>query len=252
MRAGADAVSRLTAEQASAADAGLKAMIPFGGGRPFLDHVLHRLAEAGVREVGLVIGPEHGQIRDYYRSLDTRRLAISFVVQEKPIGTANAVASGESWTGAEPFLVVNADNLYPVDVLARLAAAEGPALPAFSAASLELPFERLATFALIERGADGCLSRIVEKPGEPAVRAAGPRASISMNVWRFDRRMFQYCRTVPVSQRGEQELPQAVGVAVADGMCFQVFDATGPVVDLSRRTDVDVVARALDGASVEL
>jgi dTDP-glucose pyrophosphorylase len=244
--------ARLTAEQSSAADAGLKAMMPVGGARPFLDYVLHRLAEAGVREVGLVIGPEHEQIRAYYRALDTQRLAISFVIQKKPIGTADAVAAGEAWIGAAPFLVLNADNLYPVDALARLVAADGPALPAFDAASLELPIERLATFALIERDARGCLARIVEKPGEPAIRTAGPHASISMNVWRFDRGIFEYCRTVPLSRRGEQELPQAVGLAAADRVCFQVFDASGPVLDLSRRTDVDVVARALEGASVEL
>ena len=252
MRASADGASRLTAEQSSAADAGLKAMIPVGGGRPFLDHLLHRLGEAGVREVGLVIGPEHEQIRDYYRSLDTRRVAISFVVQEKPIGTANAVMAGEVWAGADPFLVLNADNLYPVDVLARLVAEEGPALPAFEAASLDLPIERLGTFALIERDARDCLARIVEKPGEAAVRAAGPGASISMNVWRFDARIFDYCRTAPLSSRGEQELPQAVGAAVADRLCFHVFDARGPVLDLSRRSDVDGVARAVEGAPVEL
>ena len=251
MRAAAEGQTRLTAGQASAADAGLKAMMPFGGGHPFLDHVLHRLADAGVRDVGLVIGPEHGQVRAYYSELATRRLTIAFVTQEKPIGTANAVAAAEAWAGRDPFLVLNADNLYPVDVLARLVLAVGPALPAFDAASLDLPLDRLGTFALIERDARGCLSRIVEKPGQEAVRAAGPHAAISMNVWRFDQRIFEYCRTVPVSSRGEQELPQAVGVA-ADRVCFTVFDAHGPVVDLSRRADVDVVARAIEGARVDL
>ena len=252
MRASAAGAAGLTAGQASAADAGMKAMIPFGGGRPFLDHVLHHLADAGVREVGLVIGPEHEQIREYYRSLDTRRLSIAFVTQEAPIGTANAVASGEGWAGDAPFLVLNADNLYPVEALARLVTADGPALPAFDVASLDLPIERLGTFALIERDARDCLARIVEKPGEAAVREAGPRARVSMNVWRFDQRIFEYCRNVPRSQRGEQELPQAVGIAVADALCLSVFDAEGPVLDLSHRSDVEVVARALEGARVEL
>ena len=254
MRRTDDAASGLTAGQTSVADAGLKAMMPFGesGGRPFLDHVLHRLAEAGVRNVGLVIGPEHDQIQEYYRSLDTRRLTISFVTQERPLGTANAVAAGEEWAGDDPFLVLNADNLYPVGVLTDLVAASGPAMPAFDAASLDLPVERLGTFALIEADGRGCLARIVEKPGTEAIRAAGAHASISMNVWRFDRRIFQYCRDVPPSERGEQELPQAVGAAAADGLCIQVFDAYGPVLDLSRRADVHVVARALEGARVDL
>ena len=251
MRRVADAAG-LTAGQASAADAGLKAMIPFGGGRPFLDHVLHHLADAGVREVGLVIGPEHERIREYYRSVAARRLTISFVTQLEPIGTANAVASGEAWVRHEPFLVLNADNLYPVDVLARLVSAPGPAVPAFDTASLQLSIERLGTFALLERDARGCLAKIVEKPGAAAVSEAGPAARVSMNVWRFDRRIFEYCRSVPRSPRGEQELPEAVGLAARDGLCFTLFDAKGPVLDLSHRSDVEVVARALEGARVEL
>ena len=56
---------QLDAQQAQMADSGLKAMIPVG--RPFLDYVLSGLADAGFREVCLVIGPEHGIVRDYYR-----------------------------------------------------------------------------------------------------------------------------------------------------------------------------------------
>jgi glucose-1-phosphate thymidylyltransferase len=260
MRAAGDERVALDPAQASAAAAGLKAMIPFGEvpggrsesrGRPFLDHVLHRLADGGVRAVALVIGPEHEEIRSYYRSLDTRRLAVSFVTQAQPIGTADAVAAGETWVGDDPFLVLNADNLYPVDVIARLVSASGPAVPAFDRVSLALPPDRLGTFALMERDARGCLSRIIEKPGEAAIREAGDAAAISMNIWRFDRRIFPFCRSVPWSSRGEQELPQAVGLA-ASAICFEMFDARGPVLDLSRRSDIGAVARALAGAQVDL
>ena len=163
MREHTSADGMLDPAQAQAADAGVKAMIPFG--RPFLDHVLHALADAGIREVGLVLGPEHDAVRAYYRGLETRRVAISFVMQPQPLGTADAVVWTEAWTGGQPFLVLNADNLYPVDVLARLAQANGPTAPGFEAQSLALPSARLGTFALIERDDRGCLSAIAEKPG---------------------------------------------------------------------------------------
>lgn len=250
MRARGPADTALDAAQAAAADTGAKAMIPFG--RPFLDHVLHSLAEAGIRDVGLVLGPEHEQIRAYYRGLTTRRLAIDFVTQPQALGTADAVAWAESWTAEQPFLVLNADNLYPVDVLADLVGAGGPAAPGFDAASLALPPARLGAFALMERDAAGCLSSIVEKPGEAAVTARGAAALISMNVWRFDTRIFDVCRLVPLSARGERELPQAVGLAVSRGLCIQILPARGPVVDLSSRSDIAAVARHLEGAAVDL
>lgn len=239
--------------QRAAADAGLKAMIPVdGSGTPFLDHVLHALADAGVGTVGLVLGPEHEQTRAYYRGIATSRLEIGFVEQPEPRGTADAVSCARDWAGDAPFLVLNADNLYPVDVLSRLVSATGPALPAFEADSLELPLQRLGSFGLIETDDRGYLVRVIEKPGEEAIRAAGPRAPLSMNVWRFDARIFAACRDVPVSSRGERELPQAVSLAVASGMDFEVFPARGPVLDLSSRSDIAVVARKLAGAQVVL
>ena len=257
MRAGAPDVG-LTPAQAAAADSGLKAMIPVGsapGGpaaRPFLDHVLHSLAEAGVAEVALALAPHHDDVRAYYRALPVSRIRISFVTQQRPLGTADAVLSGETWAGGEPFIALNSDNLYPLDVLTRLAVAEGPAVPGFARDSLELPLDRAASFALIEADSRGCLRRIVEKPGRAAVEAAGPGALISMNVWRFDRRIFEACRDVPVSQRGERELPEAVGLAASRGVCFQVIPVRAAVLDLSSRTDVAAVARRLEHARVEL
>lgn len=250
MRKADDAAAPVDAAQAAAADAGLKAMIPFG--RPFLDHVLHSLAEAGITRVALVLGPEHEQVRDYYRRLHTTRVSVSFVTQPDALGTADAVSHAEPWAQGEPFLTVNADNLYPVDVLSQLARKDGPAVPAFDPASLALPVERLGTFALMEADGRGCLSRIVEKPGADAVTAAGAHARISMNVWRFDARIFDACRTVPLSSRGERELPQAVGLAAQRGVCFELFPARGPVLDLSRRGDIAAVARRLEGAPVNL
>lgn len=250
MRAAADAT--LDDAQAAAAAAGVKAMIPFAGGSPFLDYVLHSLADAGIERVALVLGPEHDSVRDYYRAQQRRRLAVDFVTQQEPLGTADAVASAEAWTDHESFLVLNADNLYPADVLSRLADGTGPAAPGFERDSLRLPLEKIGTYALLEPDDRGCLARIVEKPGEAVMREAGPAALISMNVWRLDERIFEACRTVPVSVRGERELPQAVGRAAAQGQCVEVFRVRGEVTDLSSRADVAVVARSLEGRRVDL
>ena len=66
-----------------------------------------------------------------------------------------------------------------------------------------------------------------------------------MNCWRFDARIFDACRDVPRSARGEFELPEAVGLAVERGVRFRAVPARGPVLDLSRRADATDVARRL-------
>lgn len=250
MRAPADDAP-LDAAQAVAAASGLKAMMPIHG-RPFLDYALDRLARAGFRDVAIVIAPGQPQMEAWYDARRPSRLALSFVAQHEPRGTADAVLAAETWAGDEPFIILNSDNLYPVDVLARLREAPGPALPGFERDGLGLPLERTGAFALVEAGPDGYLARIVEKPGVDAVMAAGPRALISMNVWRADARLFEACRDVPVSTRGEKELPQAVGLAAARGVCFEVIPVRGQVLDLSSRADVAAVERALAGVEVNL
>jgi dTDP-glucose pyrophosphorylase len=251
----------LTAAQEAAAAAGLKGLMPIsthgGAGRPFLDYVLSALADAGIRDVGLVIGPEHDALRAQYDGARApTRLALHFVIQAEARGTADAVLSAEAFVRGRPFLSLNADNLYPVACLRSLVALHGPGLAAFERDELVrssgIPSDRVGSFALLSVDGDGYLSDLVEKPGTAAVAEAGRRALVSMNVWRFDDRIFRACRDVPLSVRGEFELPEAVRLAVRRGVRFRVVRAKGPVFDLSRREDVPIVAAALAGVEVRL
>ena len=257
MRA-SDPAAPLSREQQQAADAGLKTMMPVNG-RPFLDFVLSSLADAGLIRIALVVPPDHEVLRSHFRATPPSRVDVAFVVQPDPLGTANAVLAAEAWTSGEPFLALNADNLYPVEVLRDLAASHEPAFPAFDADDLirtsNIPAERIRAFAVVTVDDDGYLAAIVEKPADlgPGGRSSLPRAAdpkgraISMNCWRFDARIFDACRDVPKSARGEFELPEAVGLAVARGARFRALPARGPVLDLSRRADAADVARRLAG-----
>lgn len=252
----------LTPTQAAAAAAGAKGMMPIGepsaarkaGGRlrPFLDYVLSALADAGCRDVCLVVAPDHDAIRAYYDGPGRpHRVRIHYAVQEVADGTARAVLAAQSFTGDDPFLVLNSDNLYPAPVLRSLVELDEPGLPGYRRDELVresgFPPERVNAFAAIEADEQGYLTRIVEKPGADYYEAAGPRALISMNVWRFDARIYAACRDVPLSTRGEYELPEAVGLAVARGLKCRVVPASGAVLDLSRRSDVALVSERLAG-----
>lgn len=243
----------LTPTQAAAAAAGAKGMMPIGGrARPFLDYVLSALADAGCTDVCFIVAPDHTSIRDYYDGPGApARLRIAYAVQAIADGTARAVQASQPFAGGDPFLVLNSDNLYPARVLRSLIDLDGPGLPAYRRDALVhesgFPPDRVAAFAAIEIDRDGHLTRIVEKPGREYYDAAGPDALISMNLWRFDARIFDACRDVPLSARGEYELPEAVGLAVSRGVKFKTVPASGAVLDLSRRSDVALVSERLAG-----
>jgi glucose-1-phosphate thymidylyltransferase len=251
----ADEAARVSGAQAQVASTGVKALIPIG--RPFLDYVLSALADAGVTSTCLVIGPEHDLVRRHY-TVDARpsRLTIDFAVQERPLGTADAVLAAEAWTSGEPFLVLNSDNYYPVEALTALAALHEPGLVAFTRSGLladgQIDAARVASFAVLELK-DGYLRRIIEKPDPQTLAALGTDVFISMNCWRFDRRIFPMCRVVPLSARGELELPAAVEHAIAIGvMRFRAVPMDVPVLDLSRQIDIAAIAARLAGVQVAL
>jgi dTDP-glucose pyrophosphorylase len=282
MRA-ADPDAPLTADQSQVADAGLKAMIPVHG-RPFLDYILSSLADAGIREVALVVAPDHEAVRRYYvEQAPPKRVSVSFMIQPEPLGTAHALLTAEQWTNGDAFLALNGDNVYPARALADLASLDEPGLPAFErddlVSSSNIPPERIQAFAVIEVDDRGYLTGIIEKPGagvlpregesgfveksaalSPPEGGSDERESvasafrrkdhvlISMNCWRFDSRIFAACRDVLRSRRGEFELPEAVGLAVRRGVMFKALPARGPVLDLSRRADAADVARRLAGS----
>jgi len=247
-----DATVHLDPSQTAAADSGMKAMVPVG--RPFLDYSLSALADAGFSHTCLVIGPEHVAIRNYYeQSVRLQRIRIEFAVQAEPLGTADAVLAAGEFFGPDEVLVLNSDNYYPLDVLIDAQGLGQPGAVLFDAASLvqasNIPADRVRAFASCVVDNDGFLVDIIEKPESP--RAAGPKL-VSMNCWRFSAEILRACREVPISSRGEYELPLAVRWALQHGMQLRTCVSHSGVLDLSRRSDIGVVAARFRHLQVQL
>jgi dTDP-glucose pyrophosphorylase len=247
---------RLDARQAQMADTGLKAMIPTG--RPFLDYVLSGLADAGYREACLVIGPEHGVVRDYYgRTCVPERIAVAIAVQEKPLGTADALAAAEGFAAGSNFLMINSDNYYPTGACRELRLLGRPAIAAFARDGLlresNISADRIRRFAVVTRNPDGTLARIVEKPDEALMTNLGAEVLVSMNCWCFGPAIFRACAAIGPSPRGELELTDAVQYAVSHlAERFEVLTFNAGVLDLSSRSDIGAVAARLKGIEVRL
>ena len=236
-----DGTAALEASQVAAAESGVKGMIPIK--RPFLAYVISALADAGITDVLLVIGPGHDAVRQYFTvEAPPRRVRLRFAVQPAPTGTANAVAVAADALGPIPFLVLNADNYYPVAAFRALAAADSAGVVAFDRDALvrdgNIDVERVRAFAVLDVGSDDLLHGIVEKPGDALDVTRESARWVGMNLWAVTPAVVDACRRVPMSSRGEFELPEAVALAVREGVPVRAVRLSAPVLDLSRRSDI--------------
>ena len=253
---GAAPSAGLTAEQATTADAGMKGMIPIG--RPFLDFVISALADAGITDVCLVIGPEHDRVRAYYeREVELTRVRVHFAVQRQPLGTADAVAAAESFAAGETVLVLNSDNYYPIHTLRALRELGSAGVAVFERKALvrlgNINADRIAKFSVVQVDASGMLRRIIEKPDAAAIASLGAEVFVGMNSWSFPPEIYAACRRVTPSVRGELELQDAVQLARDEmGVAFRVLTFHDGVLDLSTRGDIASVAERLRGTEPRL
>lgn len=251
-----DPRAQLSDSQASAADTGVKGMISIG--RPFLDYIISALADVGVTDVCLVIGPEHQRVRDYYGGeVELTRIRVHFAVQEQPLGTADAVAAAESFANGEHVLALNSDNYYPVHTLRALRELGAAGVAAFDRDALtrlgQMDVKRIAQFSVVMVDASGALERIVEKPNETLVHSLGAHVFVGMNSWSLPPEIYLACRSIARSARGELELPDAVMFAKNElGVPFRVLGFDEVVLDMSSRGDIAKVADHLRGVEPRL
>ena len=249
-----DEAAGLDQRQARMAETGVKALIPIG--RPFLDYVLSALADAGYRQACLVVAPDHEIIRRYYREeAPPRRIQVEFAIQVEPKGTADAVAAAEAFAGGDPLLVINSDNYYPLEALAGLRETQGSAVALFEQEAMlsgsNIAADRIRHFAVGKIDAAGCLERILEKPSDETLVSLPRPLWLSMNCWRFGPPIFEACRQIQPSARGEWELPDAVQYAInVLGEPFRALTVRAPVLDMTNRRDIAGVAEKLAGKEV--
>jgi len=201
-----------------------------------------------------VLGPEHDAVRAYYRDESPpARVRMRFAEQVEPIGTANAVIAAADVIGSETFLTLNADNYYPVEAFRALCSEETAGTIAFDRDALvrdgNIDAERVRSFAVLDVTDAGYLAGIIEKPGVSLDLTSTAARWVGMNVWAMTPQLVSACRRVPKSARGEYELPEAVGLAIREGVMIRAIPMRAPVLDLSRRADIAAVVARL--ASIE-
>lgn len=139
--------------------------------RPFVEHQVDRLREAGISRVVFSCGYRPDAIEDHFGDGSDRGLTIHYVVDPEPLGTGGAIANAESALVAERVVVLNGDILTDLD----LRAMEDAHAAAGGLASIALtPVEDPGAFGLVRLHPDRSVEEFVEKPAPDDLRPGEP------------------------------------------------------------------------------
>ena len=74
-----------------------------------------------------------------------------------------------------------------------------------------------------------------------------------MTCWKFGPSIYEACRSIELSKRGELELPDAVGWAISNlDERFKMIPSEAVIPDLSKRANIRPVEELLESVQVNL
>jgi len=106
--------------------------------------------------------------------------------------------------------------------------------------------DRVAKMSVVAVDENGLLTRIIEKPTAEQMASHQGEMLVGMNSWSFTPDIYEACRSITPSTRGELEIQDAVQYARDEmGVPFTVLTFHDGVLDLSSRGDIAAVTNGL-------
>ena len=178
-------------------------------GKPILQYVIEALAQNGIRDIVLVVGYHKEQVLDHFGAGESLGVALTYVTQQKQLGTAHALAQAKEAIKGD-FLVLPGDNLIAAATIDRFAAvAPGAVL----VKKVDNP--RRYGVVTVKRGA---VQEIIEKPEEVASNL------VSTGIYSLSKAIFDFVEP-------QLDLPDVVNRMLGQGHTIQAVETEGIWLD---------------------
>jgi len=204
-----------------------KQLIPVAN-KPVLFRVIETLREAGISDIGVVVGDTASEIKNAVGDGSRWGVKITYIPQEAPLGLAHAVKISRDFLGDDRFVMFLGDNV----IQGGLA----PLLRGFAGSdyNCQIVLTRVAEpehYGIAQLD-NGRIVRLIEKPKQP------PSDLALVGIYMFDSNIFEAVSAIKPSWRGELEITDAIQYLVDKG--YRVFPHvhTGWWIDTGKPIDM--------------
>ncbi len=205
-----------------------KQLIPVAN-KPILFRVIESIRDAGITDIGIVVGSTAEQIKEAVGRGGRWGVNITYIHQDQPLGLAHAVKVSQDFLGNDRFVMFLGDNVIEGGI--------SPLIGEFSESEwdsqivltrIEFPEQ----YGVAELGDDGKIVRLVEKPKNP------PSDLALVGIYMFDHHIFEAVHAIQPSWRGELEITDAIQWLVDNGYKVHPYVHRGWWIDTGRPGDL--------------
>jgi glucose-1-phosphate thymidylyltransferase len=204
-----------------------KQLVPVAN-KPVLFYGLEAIKDAGIADVGIVVGETRSEIVQAVGDGSKWGLNVTYIDQDEPLGLAHAVMVSEDFLGGDTFVMYLGDNLIK-DGITSLVEEFRTNSP--NSQILLARVNEPQRFGVAEL-ADGKVVRLVEKPEKPASDLA------LVGVYMFDKNIMEAVKAIKPSGRGELEITDAIQWLIDQGLTVDPHIIDGWWKDTGRLDDM--------------
>lgn len=219
-----------------------KQLLPLAN-KPVLFYAIESLIEAGITEIGVVVGDTHEEIRAEVGdgSRWGSAIRVEYIQQSAPLGLAHAVLTAKDFLAGDRFIMFLGDNLIG-ESLAPLVRDFGREDCEYTCRILLTRVDDPSSFGVAEleqppKNARGNqreprILRLIEKPKNP------PSDLALVGVYCFDQHIIEAAERIKPSARGELEITDAIQWLVDHGYDVRPYILQGYWIDTGKMEDI--------------
>lgn len=188
-----------------------KQLIPVAN-KPVLVRVIEAIRDAGIDEIGIVVGDTAPEIEQVVGNGQHLGVNICYIPQDAPLGLAHAVKISRDFLGDDRFVMFLGDNVIQGGI--------SPLIAQFANSdwNSQIVLKQVNNpqhFGVAVLNREGHIEQLIEKPQEP------PSDLALVGIYMFDHHIFEAVNAIKPSKRGELEITDAIQWLVTNN--YRVF-----------------------------